>query len=278
MSSNRRLKAARVGQLTEPQSPRLQEEPEDGGVPPFGEAATLADLEQQPQSQVIHRNDGDRDLGDGRRVHPGHRAGHDDLFLRRPAVALLQPRNLVAAVDGVSRSSTLSRAERVRLHIGLGQGEDILPVVEGGKLIERFPVALDRLGLRARCRRVRSEPPGRVELPTCSLRVVRGGVREGPSWCVVAAQRGYADSDRHRRIRVDDADWPPRWHHRKTPELAPLSEKGEITSALVVTRSDGYLHFPGNPDAFTELVNAVSAETPRSGCLWVEPLTCTPSR
>jgi len=170
MSSNRRLKAARVGQLTEPQSPRLQEEPEDGGVPPFGEAATLADLEQQPQSQVIHRNDGDRDLGDGRRVHPGHRAGHDDLFLRRPAVALLQPRNLVAAVDGVSRSSTLSRAERVRLHIGLGQGEDILPVVEGGKLIGRFPVALDRLGLRARCRRVRSEPPGRVELPTCSLR------------------------------------------------------------------------------------------------------------
>jgi len=45
MSSNRRLKAARVGQLTEPQSPRLQEEPEDGGVPPFGEAATLADLD-----------------------------------------------------------------------------------------------------------------------------------------------------------------------------------------------------------------------------------------
>jgi hypothetical protein len=88
---------------------------------------------------------------------------------------------------------------------------------------------------------------------------VRGGVREGPSWCVVAAQRGYADSDRHRRIRVDDADWPPRWHHRKTRELAPHSEKGEITSALVVTRSDRYLRFPGNPDAFTELVNAVSA-------------------
>jgi hypothetical protein len=151
MSSNRRLKAARVGQLTEPQSPRLQEEPEDGGVPPFGEAATLADLEQQPQ--VIHRNDGDRDLGDGRRVHPGHRAGHDDLFLHRPAVALLQPPE-----PGGSGGwgEPLQHAEQVGLHIGLGQGEDILPVVEGGKLIERFPVALDRLGLRARCRRVRS--------------------------------------------------------------------------------------------------------------------------
>jgi hypothetical protein len=123
-----------------------------------------------------------------------------------------------------------------------------------------------------------AEPTPGFEPGTCRLQVVRGGVREGPSWCVVAAQRGYADSDRHRRIRVDDADWPPRWHHRKTHELAPLSEKGEITSALVVTRSDGYLHFPGNPDAFRELVNAVSAETPRSGCLWVEPLTCTPSR